>query len=364
MVDLHLSAELEASLVRELARCYDHSNWLRFRERLERPVIAVVDSAQRLGQWARETRTLELQRQLVIERPWPEVLAVLEHEMAHQFVEEVLGVRDETAHGPTFQRVCHERGIDARAHGLPIVRSEALAADTTVAVERTIDRIRKLLALAGSPNQHEAEAAMKRAHELMLRHNLEQVPVKREFEVRNLGEPFRRANPVAAQIVALLSELFFVDAISIPVYVPRTGQRARTYEIAGTAANLEMACHVYAFLLATADRLWRDNRGDARIRSGRDRVPYQIGVIRGFRDKLLSERRQLRSVGLVWIGDTGLEDFSRRRHPRVVRRRHTLRGGGAHRAGHEAGREVVLHKPMTASGGSAGGRLLGTRGGT
>jgi hypothetical protein len=354
-----LSAELEAALVRELARCYDNSNWQRFGSRLARPLLAVVDSATRLGQWTRASRRLELQRQLVLERPWPEVLAVLEHEMAHQFVDEVLGIHDETAHGPRFQRVCEERGIDARAGGAPIVRGDATDA-TAAATQRTIDRIRKLLALAGSPNQHEAEAAMKRAHELMLRHNIEQVPVKREFEVRHLGEPFRRANTVETQIVCLLAELFFVEAITIPVYLPRSGVRAQTYEIAGTPANLEMACHVYAFLLATTERLWRDNRRDARIRNGRDRVPYQIGVIRGFREKLLGERVQLRSVGLVWVGDPGLDQFHRRRHPRVVTRRHAaVRNGEAHRAGHEAGREVVLHKPVTATGGGGRG-LLGS----
>ena len=281
MTDLHLTADLEAALVRELARCYERINWIHFGERLRPPVIVLADSAQRLGQWVRATRRLELQRRLVLDRPWPEVLAVLEHEMAHQFVDEVLAARDETAHGATFRRVCEERGIDARAHGAPIARGDDSGDD------RTIDRIRKLLALAGSANQHEAEAAMKRAHELMLRYNLEQLPQRRELEVRHLGEPRRRANAVEAEIIGLLSELFFVDAISIPVYVPRTGLRGRVYEIAGTLANVEMACHVYAFLLATADRLWRANRGDARVRSGRDRVPYQTGVIRGFREKFL-----------------------------------------------------------------------------
>lgn len=348
--DLHLAVELEAALVRELARCYDRCNWLRFREQLARPVIAVVDGEQRLGQWVRATRTLELQRRLVIERPWPEVIAVLEHEMAHQLVDEVLGVRDETAHGPTFQRACAERGIDARAAGLPVAHADV--------GDRAVDRIRKLLALAGSPNRHEAEAAMTRAHELMLRHNLEAIPTVRTFEARLLGEPFLRANPVAAQIVGLLSELFFVEAITIPVYLPRAGQRAQQFEISGTPANLDMACHVHAFLLATADRLWRDHRDDARIRNGRDRMPYQVGVIRGFRDKLLGERVQLRGVGLVWVGDPGLEAFYRRRHPRIVTRKRSVRGGSAHRAGHEAGRTIVLHKPIGATAASRG-KLLG-----
>ena len=185
-----LTAVLEAALVRELRRIYELINERRFGDRLKKPVLVLSDSTRRLGQWTRATRTLELSRTLVLERPWLEVTSVLEHEMAHQFVDEVLEVRDESPHGPTFQRVCAERGIDARAAGVPVASTADVEAD------RALDKIRKLLALAGSDNQHEAEMAMRRAHELMLRHNIEQAQAEQRYEVRHLGTPSRRANAV------------------------------------------------------------------------------------------------------------------------------------------------------------------------
>src|SRR5512140_2044307 len=111
--DLPLTALLEAMLVR------DWDNRERFGGRLVRPVIVLSESAAHLGRWDSATRTLEISRALAFDRPWLEVTSVLEHEMAHQFVDEVLGVRGETAHGETFRRVCAERGIDARAAGKP-----------------------------------------------------------------------------------------------------------------------------------------------------------------------------------------------------------------------------------------------------
>jgi hypothetical protein len=341
--------DLEAALVRELRRCYDRINWLHFGDRLDKPVLVLGGPGSRLGQWRKHTRSLELQRRFVMEHPWPEVLSVLEHEMAHQFVDEVLGVTGEEPHGPTFRTVCHERGIDARAAGAPIARGEA--------TDKALERIRKLFALAASSNQHEAEIAMKRAHELMLRYNLDQLPLPADFEVRHLGEPRGRASPIEAEIVGILTEFFFIDAISIPVYTPTTGKHGRVYEIMGTPANVEMASHVHAFLLATADRLWHANRSDARVRDGRDRIPYQTGVIRGFRDKLMFDRHALKGTGLVWVGDSRLDDFTKRRHPRIITRRRRLRTGGAHNAGREAGRTVVLHKPVATSG-SGGVKLL------
>ena len=352
-MESELSAELEVALVRELRRCYARQNWAHFGDKLTAPVIVLGSCAKRLGQWVKVTRTLELARSLVLDRPWPEVMGVLEHEMAHQFVDEVLRVTDETAHGETFRRVCDDRGIDARAAGVPIASSSPAGEGV-----KALDRIRKLLALAASSNQHEAELAMRKAHELMLRHNIDQLPVEHGFEVRWLGEPRRRVRGVEADVMGLVAEFFFVEVIAIPVYLPREAIHARVYEITGTHANLEMATHVYSFLLATAERLWQQNRGDARVRSGRDRRSYQSGVIRGFREKLLLGRVELRGVGLVWAGDKRLEAFYRRRNPRIVRRRRNIRLDGAHAAGREAGHTVVLHKPVADGPGRDGPRLL------
>jgi hypothetical protein len=352
-----LTAQLEAALVRALAERFAWENRARFGNRLRDPVIALSDAASRLGRWVKATRTIEISRAMVFERTWLEISSVLDHEMAHQYVDEVLGIHDETAHGETFRRVCAERGIDARAAGAPEVHT--LELDTPAAVH-ALDRIRKLLALAGSPNQHEAELAMRKAHELMLRHNIEEARLHAagDYEVRHLGDPLKRRTRVEGEISVLLVEFFFVKVIRVPVYVPAAGRSGNVYEISGTPANVEMASHVWAFLLATADRLWEQNRGDARVRSGRDRMMYQSGVVGGFRDKLAGERRSLaKGHGLVWAGDASLDTFYRRRHPHITTRRSTVRVGAAHQAGREAGRTVVLHKPVT-TGPSSGKRLL------
>ena len=338
-----LSAALEAALLRELAEVHKTESWLHFGSRLRPPVFVLTDSVAHLGRWIGPMRTIELSRRLVLDRPWPDVVSVLQHEMAHQYVDEVMRVRDETAHGAAFRRVCAERGIDAAAAGAP-----APPAGVTPAADRVLERIRKLLALAGSANRHEAEAAMQRAHELMLRHNIEAAAATeaRAFEIRHLGEPLRRTSAVEAAILALLSDSFFVRVIRIPVYLPREGKRGSVYELSGTRANLELAVHVYEFLLATAERLWRENRGDRRVQSGRDRLAYQSGVIRGFHDKLRLERVTLAGNGLVWRGDAGLDEHYRRRHPRTHSSRRLTRTGAAHNAGREAGHKVVLHRPV------------------
>lgn len=357
-----LSAQLEAALIRELRARYEWENEQRFARRLSLPVITLSDSTTHLGRWYSQRRTLELSRPMLLARPWLEVTSVLEHEMAHQYVDEVLRVRDEAPHGETFRRVCAERGIDGRAAGSPCAAAplDPAQPEGDPGADRVLERIRKLLALAGSPNQHEAEIAMRKAHELMLRHNIETIAerVDRNYEVRHLGDPHKRGNRVESEVAGLLSEFFFVKVIRVPIYLPRLGKSGSVYEIAGTHANVEMASHVYAFLLATAERLWRENRRDARVRSGHDRLAYQSGVVNGFREKLMSERRGMGETGLVWVGDRDLDKFYRARHPRITTRRHSVSINGAHAAGREAGRNVVLHKPVERGPSGGGPRLL------
>ena len=373
-LDAVLSIELEAALVRELRKTYERTNQRRFAGKLKPAVLVLADTTRRLGQWSRATRRLELSRTIVLDKPWLEVVSVLEHEMAHQYVEEVLGVIDEPAHGPTFQRVCAERGIDARAAGAPVPTDDPEG-------ERALEKIRKLLALASSANEHEAEIAMRRAHELMLRHNIEQASsgVASAYEVRQLGEPTKRASGVDLDIVGLLTEFFFVEVIRVPVYVPTTGEQAEVFEVIGTNANVEMALHVFEFLRATSERLWQENRGDRRVKSGRDRRAYQSGVVRGFRDKLVASRKSnaeasssrsssaganaksngdSSSTELVWTGDAKLDAFFRARYPRIRHRKRWVTQTGAHAAGREAGRTVILNKPVTRGPSEGGPRLL------
>lgn len=346
-----LNAELEAALLRELQTRFEMENYLRFKNRLTAPVFALVDHPKLLGRWVPHARRIELSRAFVVGRPWLEVMSVLQHELAHQFVDEVLGIRDESPHGDTFRKICADLGIDGRAAGSPEL---ADAPDG----DRNLDRVRKLLALASSDNRHEAELAMQKAHELMLRYNIDAAASERRYTVRHLGDPIKRGTRVETAVLALLSELFFVKVICVPSFIVSLGKRGTAYEISGTRANVDMAEHVYAFLLGTCARLWTENRSDRRVRSGRDRLAYQVGVIQGFRDKLLADRVTLEGTGLVWVGDTDLDSYYARRHPRIHTRRASMRVNGAHAAGREAGRSVVLHKPVT-TGTTGGTRLLG-----
>lgn len=346
-----LSAELGRAALRAVGASYDDLNAGLFKDRLRRPSFAWTRSRACLGRWVKQGRCIEICEHLLLERGWGVLVEVLKHEMAHQFVDEVLG-GSESAHGPEFRAVCQRLGIDGRAAGYP--RASAASSETA----RLLERIAKLLALAESSNQHEAENAMQAAQRMMLKYNLELSGAAQSYEFRHLGTPTGRLSEAQHMLASILEAHFFVKVIWVPVWRPLEGKRGTVLEACGTRENLELASYVFDFLMHTAENLWRDFKKLHAIEKNAERRTYLAGVMQGFFDKLNSERAKQAKVGLVWVGDPELFGYYRRRHPRI---RTTTTQSSAHRGafhrGREAGQRIVLRRGV-AAGPSTGQRLL------
>jgi hypothetical protein len=358
-----LTVELEVALLRELRTSYDELNHSYFKRALRPPEIAISDSTRRLGQWDLARRRIELSRSLFVKESWGTVLEVLKHEMAHQYVHEIVGRIDEPSHGPAFREVCERLGIDARAAGVPDAPADE-ARDGREQHVKVLERIAQLLALAQSTNVHEAHNATSLAQKLMLKYNVESAALgaRGGYEFRHLGAPSGRITESERLLSIILGQHFFVEVIWVPVYRPLEKKRGHVLEICGTRPNLEMASYVHAFLSRAAENLWSEHKRVNGITGNRDRRTYLSGVMDGFRDKLQAETKQHREQGLVWVGDADLSKYFRKRHPHI---RHTRAAGparnAAHGAGRSAGRRLVLHRGM-GDGPSAGPmRLLPSR---
>lgn len=342
-------------LLEELASAWRDANWRWFREALVPPVLRLADTTSTLGTWRTADRTLSMARSFVRTAPWERIVEVLQHEMAHQYVAEVLKVADETDHGPAFREVLARMGHD-------VSRGEAPAEDPALA------KVRKLLALAGSPNPHEAEAAAKAAHRLMLRRNIDLAAARAVsgYAVRRIGAAKTRHDAWEKLLLGILSSHFFVrvvwvqdvDTATVERRRGRLGLRRTTVaECAGTPANLEIAAWVHEVLQSTAERAWTDHRRARGLRGDRERRRYLAGLMVGFRHKLEEEAAACRAEGLVWVGDPGVDDVVARRHPRLVRGGAIrVTGSDAFHEGKADGRRIVLHKPIR--GGRSGGGLL------
>jgi hypothetical protein len=337
-----------------------------------RPAVIEIDLAERrLGSWRRVGRRLTLSAHHIAQDPWPDVVQTLRHEMAHQYADEVLDAHDEVAHGAAFVHACGRLGVEPSAHRAGTSPPSGAGGDAGQAAEsadpyadstqRVLDRVRKLLALAGSDNQFEAEAAMTAAHRLLLRHNLDlrDAAVDANYIPLRIGASAVQLSLEQKLVAGVLTESFFVEAVWVWTYVAAKARDERILEIYGKRHDVEMASWVHDFLHLSLRRLFAGARGRGEV-EGSARREYSAGVLAGFRDKLRREREQAAEAGLVWVGDADLDRFvrGRHRHLRTLSATGAPRGD-AHALGRRDGQGLTLHRPVGRSSDDSGrGRLL------
>src|SRR5690606_727127 len=148
-------------------------------------------------------------------------------------------------------------------------------------LERLLDRVRKLLALAQSNNRHEAENAASAAQRLIMQYNLELLPTARddhEWTVRYLGPVYGRVQEHQRVVGRILLDHFGVKVVWTSQYRVFEGKYGSQLEVCGSLANVEMAAYVHDFLHASAERLWSEHKREHNIRGNRDRLTFAAGV--------------------------------------------------------------------------------------
>lgn len=349
---------LRQLLVEHQQICWRHGVVLR------PPVFEISEDGHRAGTWSADFAGLTIAGWLIRSHGWQVVLEVLRHEMAHQYVHEVMGRGREMPHGPAFQEACGKLGVHHRFRGASGPIASPAAGETALS-GAVLAKVEKLLCLAGSANEHEAALAMEKANDLLRKHNisrLEQGGVA-DYDYLIVQGGAKRISAVQRAMAALLQDFFYVQVVFNQQFEAATGQTWRVMELLGAVENLAVAEHVHAFLNRRLEGLWQDYR-TARQATGREKRSYQLGVLKGFRVRLQGqERRALAAPGahstaLICSEDQGLRRFCRHRHPRLhaVRHRGARVYSGAYQAGEEEGQRLIIHKAVTARG-PAGGLL-------
>ena len=354
----NIRGELEAAWARKLLAWWHHYNAEYLKDVLQAPVFELGESRQRLGLWDAEYRRIVISAHHVETDPWTSVMDTLRHEMAHQFAFEILGAGDEAQHGDAFRQACHRLRCEPRATS-PAPGSGGRAAED----ERLLRVLKKVLSLADSPNEHEAQAAVNKARRLLLDYNLDVVAVDRErqFESRSLGPVKARRASWELWLAMILNEFFFVEVLWTRSYDAGRDHEGTVLEVYGTVTNLEMAHFVYDYLSQLLTRLWDDYRRRRGLDGNRERMRYYAGVLQGFHGKLTQQQQAggtATSRALVWRGDVRLREYYRYHNPRVETRQSSgVAASEAFHHGVEEGRRVHLRRPLASSGSGLGGYL-------
>jgi hypothetical protein len=150
--------------------------------------------------------------------------------------------------------------------------------------EKIIDKIQKLLALAGNnPNPHEAEQALKSAHKMLLKHNLsiEDVDITDERLVIRLTATWYGA-PWVRSLAGAVGKLYFCR-----VFTQDAPRGQKVYNFIGTQSNTEVAKDIAHWLTYAIYREGRRQDKEARqkgfhtafCRSATIRIEERVNLI-------------------------------------------------------------------------------------
>jgi len=350
-----------------------------FKVRLAVPAFRLIDSRRTFGVWDLETRTISISSVLINEYSWDTVINVLKHEMAHQYVHESLGRGTEQPHGPAFAESCEMLGVlypfSTATGDTPRIFTAAYQHDPDAEYNNKINKVRKMLSLAGSTNKHEAAAAMSKANSFIRKYNLERLEKvessQYNYEIKNTGK--KRLNIIARRVAGLLMDYFYVDIVYSELFDAEKAEFHKTIELLGTVENVSFAGHVYDFLVQRVEFLWKNYQEKSRS-PGKLRKTYILGLLQGFREKLEREEKKQAAAfrmtadgcryktisALVVAKDPGLSGFVAKRFPRLRKVRYGAPGiycPAAYSAGKTEGKKITVHKVFRREDGNLG-RLL------
>ena len=351
-----------------------------YRVSLASPAFMISDSQITLGSWHAETRTISISATLINGYSWDAVINVLKHEMAHQYVHEIMGRAEEQPHGDSFSKACAKLGVifpfNAASGDTPKVFTADRSHGFDSEYNRKISKVRKMLSLAGSGNRHEAEAAMSKANSFIRKYNLERLnsieSSRYTYDIINTGK--KRLPIIERRVANLLIDYFYVDVVYSELFDPQLLEFHKTIELLGTRENVAFARHAYDFLMGRAEYLWRGYRKESKA-PGKLRKTYILGLLQGFREKLAKDEqkesmpdaissslaRHKTVSALILAQDPGLSDFTTQRFPRLRKVRYRSSGiycADTYTAGKAEGKKITIHKTVKHEAGNLG-RVLG-----
>lgn len=331
---------------------------------LETPSFEIFDRAK---QWATyfsgDNPRIALSRNLVRNFGWGAVTMVLKHEAAHYVVDKAWHMGDLNSHGEAFKKACGIFGIDPSSC---MNVKHLLEADTTAeAREVVVSKIRKIMAMTESSERGEAENALRKAQELMLKHNITSLEDREneDYVFRPVG-PIMGRIPMGVRILAnVMKDFYFVNNI----WKYFEGEK-RYYEFFGAKENVDLAEYIFECLLRQGENLWKEYTNEIRAKHGRVRgvvskARFFTGLYTGYRSKLQEQRKvreeQHASNALVWVGDPLMDEIYKMSYPdAVTTRHHSFARSGGYNDGYERGRGMTVNRAITGEKASRRGKLL------
>ncbi|MBN1930651.1 MAG: DUF2786 domain-containing protein [Desulfobacterales bacterium] len=321
---------------------------------MQKPMISLRDLNRKLGYWSGIKSEICLNRNFVLNYSWDSVREVLLHEIAHQLAEQVFGSCNDLPHGPKFQKACRLLRANPKASGNYQPLTDRIFSKSIGIEDKIMLRVGKLMALAESQNPYEAEAAMLKAHELIAKYNIDLLKLNenRNFYSVFIGKPALRHHREEYYLARLIQDFYFVQGLWISTYVIEKGKMGRVLEISGTRQNIKISGYIYDFIKHHINIQWKKYNKTNGLNRYR-RTDFAVGIIEGFRSKLLSPKKERKDSShpsaLTTVEDPCLKKYIAYKYPhtRSFRNKISNQDNNILQDGIDIGKKLVIFKGIT-----------------
>lgn len=208
-----------------------------------------------------------------------------------------------------------------------------------------ISKIKKLLALATSPNENEAKAAARKAQELLVAHNLDMQAVERhesDYDEKTAAES--GGTPSEWKFCTIIIRDYFFCRVIWDKVSPK-----HRILLLGQKTNLQIAQYTFDFLVVKFRQCWKEYK-DTHSAEARSRQSFYTGFFQGICDQLQEGRQSVEtSRGLVLVRDKQLDKFVTNKYPFLGTKRHgmgNVNDAHAVAAGREQGKALKFARGL------------------
>lgn len=211
---------------------------------------------------------------------------VIRHELAH-YLTFILHGETAQPHAPEFKAFCRQMGWGEEVYQA----SFHLEPGAELEESAIFRKVQKLMALSTSSNKNEAEQAMIKSQQLLLKHNIESRYIEGEEEEKIFLKRLLKQKRKDAKMCAIgtILSTFFVSVV-----FTRSGDFVYL-EILGNGVNVEIAEYVANILHVELEKLWHQAKGSANLKGAIARNSFFFGLAKGYCNKIEALKREHRS---------------------------------------------------------------------
>jgi predicted SprT family Zn-dependent metalloprotease len=211
---------------------------------------------------------------------------VIRHELAHYITFINYGETTQP-HAAEFKSFCQTMGWGEEVYKAAICLESGQ--NTSDLEESSIFRkVKKLMALATSSNEHEAQQAMIKSQQLLLQYNMESTYIEGEEDEKIFLKRIMKQKKKNAKMhsIATILETFFVSIVYNRV------EDFIHLDVLGSAVNIEIVEYVASVLDVELDKLWSQAQQSANLRGTSAKNSFFLGLAKGYCNKIHALKRE------------------------------------------------------------------------